>query len=107
MTAIPDPPGPGRFLVPALAAADLQLDLALTTRPPCWAQSEDLRTWHELLATVRSQIRRLEALYAPWLCRFCLGFATAGDQPCVMCEASGLSAAGRQAYPFRFHHNGE
>lgn len=107
MTAIPEPPGPGRSLVPPLAAADLQLDLTLATRPPCWARQEDFESWRAQHDMAGAQVRCLEARYAPWLCRFCLGFSTAGGQPCVMCEASGLSAAGRLAYPFRFHHNGE
>ena len=100
MAAPSTPAVPGRFLVPELPQADLRLALTQATRPPCWAQATEFQTWQRVCASDSGQVRRLEAKYAPWLCRFCLGFATVGNEPCELCEATGLSMEGRRAYPF-------
>lgn len=103
MTALSDLTG--RMRLPELSVGDLMLDLIRQQAPPPSAPLSVFRSWSDLVSAAAASVRRLEAKFAPQLCHFCLGFATIAGQPCPMCDATGLSVQGRQA--FRSHHNGE
>lgn len=101
----PLPNVPGRLLLPDLAAADLALELERLARPSPGAPLVQFKAWSTACSARAAQVISVQAQFAPLLCRFCLGFATCAGRPCGMCDATGLSARGRQAV--RFHHNGE
>lgn len=99
------PDFPGRLLIPQLAVADLAVEFIRHQRPLPTASLEEFRAWSDQITAADARVRALQAKYAPMLCLFCMGFMTIADNPCSMCDATGLSALGRRM--FRSHHNGE
>lgn len=96
---------PGRLHLPELARADETLELLRQCAPLPLAPLADFRAWSDLCAAARLTVSAIQTRFASELCHFCTGFATIAGQPCLMCEATGLSAQRRQA--IRSHHNGE